>query len=297
MPCFNPLRAWRRADFEVGPSGKLQLTFDRQNGIPSTEMVIACGQCIGCRLDRARQWAVRCMHEASLHDRNCFVTLTYNDEHLPSDLSLNKRDFVLFFKRFRKKYGNGIRYYQCGEYGDLYFRPHHHCIIFGFDFDDKQPFRQTSAGVLYGSDTLTALWGKGFCTIGDVTFDSACYVARYVMKKITGDKAEDYYAGRLPEYTTMSRRPGIGRLFYDKYCSDMYNYDKCVVRDNFVCKPPKYYDRLYDLHAPEHMADLKASRKLAVADKPDINFKRYEEKEKHLRLTLARKKRNLDLTD
>lgn len=294
MPCFNPLRAWRRADFEVGPSGKALLTFDRQNAILSTEMVIPCGQCAGCRLERARQWAVRCLHEASLHEQNCFLTLTYDDEHLPSDGSLNKRDFTLFFKRLRKKYGNGIRYFQCGEYGEIFSRPHHHCIVFGFDFDDKQVFRRISSGTLYTSDSLSCLWDKGFSTIGSVTFDSVCYVARYIMKKITGSRAEDHYNGRLPEYVTMSRRPGIGRLFYDKYKGDMYNYDKCVVTDKFVCKPPKYYDKLYDIHDPERMSDLKSARKLAAATKPEPTWRRLEEREKHQKLTLSRKVRSYE---
>ena len=295
MPCFNPLRAWRSADFTGQRSGsKVPLVFDRKLGLEHTEMIIPCGQCAGCRLERARQWAVRCLHEASLHEQNCFLTLTYDDEHLPACNSLNKRDFTLFFKRLRKRYGRGIRYFQCGEYGELLYRPHHHCIIFGFDFPDKQPFRSTSAGTLYVSDSLSSLWDKGFCTIGGVTFDSTCYVARYIMKKITGSRAEDHYNGRLPEYVTMSRRPGIGRLFYDKYKGDMFNTDKCVVTDKFVCKPPKYYDKLYDIDYPERMSDLKSARKLAAATKPEPTWKRLEEREKHQKLTVSRKLRSLE---
>ena len=295
MPCYNPLTAWRRADYSVGPSGKLQLTFDRQNAILSTETTIPCGQCIGCRLDRARQWAIRCMHEASLHDDNCFITLTYDSEQLPPDNSLNKRDITLFLKRLRKHYEPAIiRYYQCGEYGELFARPHHHAILFGLDFADKSPYRQTPAGMLYTSDTLNTLWGKGYCILADVSFDTVCYVARYCLKKVTGGKADDHYNGRMPEYTTMSRRPGIGRKYYDMYTSDLYNYDMCVVKDKFVCKPPKYYDKLYDIQNPDHMAVLKTSRKSAAAKRPPETLQRILQKETHSLLTSRKKKRTYE---
>lgn len=298
MPCFNPLIAWRSADPASLGSGKHPLVFDRRLGLASTEMSIPCGQCIGCRLDRAKQWAVRCMHEASMHADNCFLTLTYDEDHLPADGSLNKHDYMLFFKRLRKKYGPGIRYYQCGEYGELSARPHHHAIVFGFRPPDCALYSQNHGIPLYVSDSITALWGHGYVVIGDVSFDSCCYVARYVLKKVTGPSADNHYNGLLPEYTTMSRRPGIGRLHYDKYKSDMYNYDTCVLKDNHICRPPKYYDRLYDIDNPEHMSALKALRKQSLKeDSKNIDYLRMQTKEKHLRLTLQQKKRIYESTD
>jgi len=240
MTCFAPLDAWRSRDLT-----SKQMVFEQSKGFPGTHTLLPCGQCSGCRLARSRQWAVRIMHESKLHEKSCFVTLTYNDENLPLTEqglpTLDKTHFTLFMKRLRKKYGKGIRYFQCGEYGENFFRPHHHALIFGYDFMDKQLFSCRAGVSLYHSLDLEKLWPYGFSTIGTVTFDSACYVARYIMKKQTGKDAEAHYQGREPEYITMSRRPGIGRLFYDKYKDDLYNYDKCVVVNNFILKPPKYY--------------------------------------------------------
>ena len=148
---------------------------------------IPCGKCIGCRLAHSRQWAVRCVHEASLHERNCFLTLTFDDAHLPVSGSVSVRDVQLFLKRLRKalSYQNiKIRFFACGEYGDKNLRPHYHLILFNYDFsDDRQLLRQTPYGPLYISDFLFRLWPYGFHTIGNVTFKSCAYVARYVTKK------------------------------------------------------------------------------------------------------------------
>ena len=152
--------------------------------------MVPCGQCIGCRLERSRQWAIRCVHEASLHTDNCFITLTYSPDCLPSDGSLNHDDFQKFFKRLRKHIApKKIRYYMCGEYGEdlqqpsKLGRPHFHACLFGLDFDDKQLYIVRDDVKLYTSATLEKIWGKGFVTIGDVTFESAAYVARYIAKK------------------------------------------------------------------------------------------------------------------
>lgn len=296
MTCYHPLTAWKSRDPADWNNGKGKMVFSREKGLPSTETQLACGQCVGCRLDRARQWAVRCVHESKLHSQNCFLTLTYNDDNLPLNGSLNKRDIVLFLKRLRKKYGKGIRFFQCGEYGDLHFRPHHHVLLFGHDFPDKQLFSCSNDIRLYTSLELQALWPFGFCTVGDVTFDSACYVARYIMKKITGDKQDDYYKGKLPEFVTMSRRPGIGRDFYEKYRQDFYNYDTCVVKGDFVCRPPRYYDSLYDTYDPERFAELKRKRKasFSVRGKKEIEAERLETLEKIQRLKMEKLKRKIE---
>ena len=156
MACYRPLRAYALRNAE----GKMQVSFKRKIGYEP--IWLPCGQCIGCRLERSRQWAMRCMHEAQMYDRNCFVTLTYDDEHLPPNGSLNKRDFQLFMKRLRKRYGSGIRYYQCGEYGELLGRPHHHAILFNFDFDDKVLWSVRDGVRLYRSASLEQLWPHGY---------------------------------------------------------------------------------------------------------------------------------------
>jgi len=216
---------------------------------------------------------MRCMHEASLHADNCFVTLTYADDKLPDDGNLRKEDFQKFLKRLRHKTGR-FRYFHCGEYGERFGRPHYHACFFGVDFPDRVIYSEQDNVRLYTSQVLADCWGHGFCTVGDLTFESAAYVARYVMKKVTGDRADSHYmrlnedTGELtqvePEYVTMSRRPGIGRDWYEKFSTDVFPRDECVVREA-VCKPPRYYDGLYEISNPEGFADVKRRRQEKAA--------------------------------
>ncbi len=233
---------------------------------------VPCGQCIGCRLERSRQWAIRCVHEASLHENKCFITLTFNNENLDSSGSLVKSDFQKFMKRLRKKYGENIRYFHCGEYGTDFGRPHHHACIFGFDFPDKEIHKITKSGdKLYRANSLEKLWKHGFSTIGEVTFDSAAYVARYITKKINGIHAPTYYNTidnstgeilneRIPEYTTQSNRPGIEMEWYEKYKKDIYK-DDFIVLNGKKMKPPKFYDKKYEIDYPDDLFKLKSIRK------------------------------------
>ena len=166
---------------------------------------LPCGQCMACRLNKSRDWATRCVLEAKMHKDNCFVTLTYDDNHLPADYGLKKDDLTKFFKRLRFNTGAKLRYYAAGEYGELYSRPHYHICIFGWRPDDLILYTVRNGVSLYMSETILKAWQyRGFVTVGDVTFESAAYVARYVTKKITGDRAEDHYCGREPEYNVMS---------------------------------------------------------------------------------------------
>ena len=138
MPCYSPLTAYKGKSTD---SGKMCLSFKRSEGLFGSFSAInlPCGQCIGCRLERSRQWAVRCMHEASLHDENSFLTLTYSDENLPPGGSLHLPDFQNFMKRLRKSIApKRVRFYHCGEYGDILSRPHYHALLFGYDFDDRK---------------------------------------------------------------------------------------------------------------------------------------------------------------
>ncbi len=275
MPCYHPLTAWRSR--ERGPTGKQVVVFDRREAV-SFSFTLPCGQCIGCRLERSRQWAMRCVHEASLHDENCFITLTYDDEHLPSDGSLNKKHFQDFMKRLRKRVGDRrIRFYHCGEYGELYRRPHYHALLFGFDFGDKTLFTVRNENRIHTSEFLDSVWQRGYSSIGDVTFDSAAYVARYVMKKVNGEAAAEHYIGcdsitgdlvdLVPEYTTMSRGGkgghGIGHDWYSKFKEDVFPLDEVVIRGRRM-KPPRFYDLVYELECPEDFARVKAERVVAA---------------------------------
>ena len=172
-------------------------------------------------------------------------------------------------KRLRKRYGDGIRFYHCGEYGEKYRRPHYHAIIFNFDSPDKKFWKMHNGNLLFRSKALEELWPFGYATIGAVTFQSSAYVARYIMKKINGDAAAEHYTvtdpvtGELtklhPEYTTMSRRPGIGRTFFEKFGSDIYPHD-FVVANGRKLLPPKYYDRLFEVDDPDAFQKIKSNR-------------------------------------
>lgn len=179
MTCYSPLHGFKGPETAEGRS---RILFKAPAG--SERLDVPCGKCIGCRLDYSRGWAIRCMHEASLYENNCFVTLTYDDEHLPKDGNLHIEDFQKFVKRLRKEaFHDGIRYFHAGEYGGDLGRPHFHAILFNCDFADKVHASSRRGNRLYASEALSALWPFGFHSIGDVTLASASYVARYCMKK------------------------------------------------------------------------------------------------------------------
>jgi len=254
MPCYHPLQGYKSA--LTTKNGKRKLTFSVSQGYADLPITVACGQCIGCRLERSRQWAVRLMHEKQMHELSCFVTLTYSPEKLPAGGSLQKRDFQLFMKRLRKVHApKNLRFFHCGEYGDELSRPHYHALLYGIDFADKKPHSKNAQGeTLYKSETLETLWGHGFCLLGQVTHQSAAYVARYVMKKQTGPKALEHYTrldletGEVyqlqPEYVTMSLKPGIGASWYETFGSDIFPRDRAIVAGKETT-PPRYYLRRY----------------------------------------------------
>lgn len=271
MPCYHPLSAYYSR--EIGKSGKRGITFQRSLSLSGVALKVPCGRCIGCRLEKSRQWAMRILHEKRLHKESCFVTLTYDDAHLPAFGNLVKRDLQLFMKRLRNEHGSGIRFYGCGEYGDINKRPHYHVIIFNYSPQDKVVYKRAKRGEwLYNSASLSAIWGSGFVVIGDVSFDSAAYVARYVMKKLNGARASEYDVvdgngeifRRTPEFSLMSRRPGIGLGWFQKYGNETYAHDSVVVNNRLV-RPPRYYDGKYELENPERLAAIKKKRKRKAA--------------------------------
>lgn len=267
MTCYFPLTAYR----SIKRDGKSVISFNPLNRdvFKDLEIKLPCGRCVGCRLDRSRQWAIRCMHESSLHDSNYFVTLTYDDDHLPRDGSLDVRDFQLFMKKLRKKFGSKIRFYHCGEYGTKFGRPHYHAIIYNLPLSDLKLWKVERGNRLMTSKILTDIWGKGYVVVGDVTFESAAYVARYIMKKVLGDAADSHYervnmeTGEIyhikPEYTTMSRRPGIAAGWFEKYHLDTYK-DDSVVQRGMKMKPPRYYDNLFEARFPSDFEKIKKLR-------------------------------------
>jgi hypothetical protein len=288
MACYKPLQGYRSR--VANESGKFGIVFNVRDGDSSQMVEVPCGQCIGCRLERSRQWALRCIHEAQMHDKNCFITLTYRLENQPAHGSLELEDFQKFMKRLRhtvnRDYGKKIRYFMCGEYGEnleyssngMFGHPHYHACIFGFDFPDKYLHSDRDGILLYRSPTLEELWPLGFSTIGEVTFESAAYTARYVMKKHLGKSAEHAYTfcnastkeevQLTKEFTTMSRRPGIGKTWYDQFKNDLKK-DFITVRGKKM-KPPKYYDGLLEKEDIDAFEAIKEKRKLDAYEKNHI---------------------------
>lgn len=219
------------------------------------------------------------MHEAQLHKSNCVVTLTYEELLTPS---LEYRDFQLFMKRLRKHAGVPVRFYMCGEYGDDNGRPHFHSCIFGVDFPDKTAWRQAGDGQgrLYRSRILERLWPFGFSTVGDLNFRSAGYIARYVMKKVTGDASASHYrrvfleTGEIvdcvPEFNHMSLKPGIGAGWLSKFGKDVYPHGMVVVNGKEV-RPPKYYDRIFAKKDPDGFAGIALQREKFAHDRSAHN--------------------------
>lgn len=279
MPCSFPLRGYRSR--RVNPkSGKRAVVFNVLDGFPDMVVEFACGQCVRCRIERSKQWAVRCVHEAQMFgDENSFITLTYDDAHKPADGSLQLSHFQNFMKRLRLCVGMGfqspVRFFHCGEYGDKFKRPHYHACIFGWSFSDRELWSLRDGVRLYRSGFLEALWTDdkgeplGFSTVGDVNVQSAAYVARYVLKKITGENSEEHYTvmdsqGNFtklkPEYVTMSRRPGLGSAWLAKYKDDVYPIDNVILQGKRF-NVPKFYDGIFEHEYPSDFLSLKRRRK------------------------------------
>lgn len=253
MPCYKPI--------EVPKKGFVDL-----------RVQVACGRCIGCRLDKKLGWALRLMDEAQLHQDVLFTTMTYDDAHLPRGGTLVKRHVQLFHKRLSeskrqefKKFQallpvelrtpwKGVRYLTGGEYGETTWRPHYHSILFGAKFADMRPHSKSGDHQLYASEEFDALWGMGHCLLGYVSLDTCAYVAGYVTKKIAGQMAEEHYRrvdpytgevfDLLPEFALMSRRPGIGSGWYEKFKDDVFPSDTKVVKGKPGSVPPFYVERL-----------------------------------------------------
>lgn len=251
---------------------------------------IPCGQCVGCRLDYSRQWANRCMLELEYHTNAWFVTLTYNDLHVPQvdyvdpdtgevckALSLKKLDFQLFMKRLRKKVGadNRLRFFMAGEYGSQFQRPHYHAIIFGLKLDDLKFYKRSELGhTYYKSEFVQSTWRDefgdiGYAVVAPVTWETCAYTARYVMKKLKGADALFYDEHNMQEpFTLMSRKPGIAHQYFVDH-PDLYENEHIVISTDDggrSFKPPRYYDSLYDLDHPEELAEIKEIRRKVAED-------------------------------
>lgn len=276
MACYSPLVAYKGG---LTASGKQEILWRAPSG--TERLSLPCGKCVGCRLAYSKGWAIRCLHEAQMWADNCFVTLTFDDDHLPADSCLSKSHVSEFMRELRRVSGPGVRFFSAGEYGGKFGRPHYHILIFNYDFPDKVIERERLGNRFFTSKVLGELWPFGFHSISDVTMASAAYVARYCVKKadgtlssvlsmkdeVTGDAFwVDRVSGemRTPEFTLMSRRPGIGAKWFDRYSSDVYPSDVVVV-SGVKSKPPRFYDYLLDKVDPDLLESLKLERSQKVS--------------------------------
>lgn len=299
MACYHPVTAWRSTSDEKFRFSDPPVFTGANEWLNSQieKVTFPCGGCVGCRIDRAKEWSVRCVLEASMYENNCFLTLTYDDDHLPPGGSLNYRDLTLFLKRLRKKFNDQkIRYYAVGEYGEKLQRPHFHIIVFGFDFPDKRLFSRQRGNLLYRSASLESLWCNGYSTIGAVSLQSCAYVARYIQKKFLGSSAAkiDHYGDKLPESARMSRRPGIASGWFEKFATDVYPKDFIVV-DGRRYKPSKYFDKLYKQDNPAEFMDIKVKRfERFMNDLENNTAERLEVREKVFMSRIKKLRRGLE---
>lgn len=261
MACYHPASAVRLQNGDV--------KFVSGSTVDGSVMRLPCGQCVGCRLERSRQWAIRCMDEASMHKENSFITLTFSSHNVAKlGRSLDVSIFQKFMKRVRKEVSpKRVRFFHCGEYTKA-FVPHYHALLFGLGFTDRKYWSMNGAGThkLYRSAQLERLWPFGHSWIGDVSFESAAYVARYVLKKVNGTRDDQERlvikeTGEVlrEEYLTMSRRPGIGTEWYRKFKLDVYPLGNRVVRGKEM-RPPRFYDNLFKVDSPNEFEDLQYER-------------------------------------
>jgi hypothetical protein len=296
MACISPLKGW------CAPDGGI--VFAKKHSHTKIPMEVPCGQCWSCRLARSREWATRLVKEAMYwpEEKRSFITLTYAPEHLPHNQSVDVKEFQKFMKRLRKHFGHPkLKYFHCGEYGKecrtcgkskpvcerqqehefkpQLGRPHYHSILYGIQWNDLEEFKRTKAGeLIYKSETLNKLWGKGFCSIGNLTFESCAYVARYVMKKVNGDMAKEHYkkevdicpnTGQInnidltPEYITMSRNPAIAKEYFSDYQDEIIATDSLLLNrkgQTYPVRPPRYFSKIIEKSNPNALAHIKTER-------------------------------------
>lgn len=264
MACFHTMTAYRLRNGE--------LSFKKKGEILET-LQLPCGKCIGCRLDHANDWATRCYCEMKTWKNNCFITLTYNDENLPENGLLCKKDVQDFMKRLRYyhegieewenprtgKKEKPIRFLLCGEYGpNGSRRPHYHILIFNWKPEKTKFYKENYNGNrILECKEIQKIWGKGFITVGELTYQSACYVARYCTKKMfNGLKVRDLKKAEIqPEFILMSRNGGIGIKYWNEYKKSILQKGGILINQNGKVKI-KRIPRYFEKKLQESMSEL-----------------------------------------
>jgi len=254
VPCTSP----RTVGFQH--DGKTLAWSSKNYSKEYATFQLPCSKCIECRLDYARQWAVRCVHEAQMHESNVFVTLTYSDENLKSPRLIYK-DFQNFMKKLRKLQNDPISFFVTGEYGEKQKRPHWHAIIFNWAPRDGKHFRTTDKShKVFTSETLTNLWGHGHTEYGSVTLESAGYCARYAAKKLVHGKDEEH------DYHPISKKSSkhaIGKKWLEKYWPDIFNHGRCILDGGVETAIPRYYEKWFKEKHPDLWIQYVSNIKLA----------------------------------
>lgn len=261
--------------------------------------LIPCKHCWACQLKYSAEWATRLTWEAQRYEHKFYITLTYNEEHLPiyeqmkyidkdGDVTIYENDgtwtgclqpkdtkkFINTLRKFYERRGlTDIKYFYCGEYGEQ-GRPHYHMILLGAPLDINQFYDfhvdPVHKKLHWKSKEIDKWWGKGFADVAEVEWNSCAYVARYCMKKINTENDTRYYAeqGKYKEFIRMSRRPGIGMRYYDENKEKIYKYDEVIqrtIKGNVSSfKPPKAFDKKFKEEFPEQWESIKASREAAA---------------------------------
>jgi len=316
MTCFVPIKANR------SPDGKI--TFPTGAGYRIGDIELPCGRCNGCRIAKSKEWAIRCVHEAKTHSSNDFITLTYNNDHLPSDHGLHHLHFQKFIRKLRNRVNDDkkkfldnkelnpeyteIRYYMCGEYGkateenDYIARPHFHAILFGYQYQDRKPHVVRRGHQTYLSELLSQDWGKGFIETSDVTFKSAAYVARYIIKKqkkdsenltIFSPETGAITGQRIPEYTHMSLKPGIGQKYYYDNIMDIFPGDFVMIEAGRKLEVPKYYKESLKREHPILAEKLRLARVARAKESKDNTPGRLQTRQYIQQLKIDKLKREI----
>ena len=282
MPCYKPLKC---RQYYSGETMKMRTDFKSKN--PNSEL--PCRRCLGCKLTKAKEWAIRCMHECRYHQESTFVTLTYNNEDLPKGGDLDHSDFQRFMYKLRnhQKENNlpRVRFYMCGEYGEKNKRPHYHAILFGVKFPDEEYLRTRGKNRVYRSATLDRIWGHGRAETGCVSESSAGYVARYTLQKQQEEDLEricpgtgEIYKVRKP-YNRSSLKPGLGYKYFEEFKTDIFP-DDFVIDEKYNETPtPGYYRVLLQRDNPEMAEDLRQRRIEKAKNNPDNSPERLAQRE------------------
>lgn len=240
----------------------MNMNYENNNSVP-------CRKCIECKLDNAKEWAIRSALQCKSSEDNWFITLTYSDEFIPVNdkgiFTVSYKDLSRFIESLRKVFTRqgikDIKYLASSEYGSRLNRPHYHLCFFGLPLNDLELTGEVSklGHPYFVSKLVDKIWNKGIHKIGRVTYQSAGYVARYTLKKLSN---LDYKKlGIEPERLFMSK--GIGKKYFEENKEHIYKYDVVNLNTDKVLiklQPPRYFDRLYEKHNSDHLQEIKNAR-------------------------------------